>query len=95
MAKDKQCRVEGCTNPHKEKSQVSRPKNRSGGEYIGTERVKDAEPGKNTKNVLLGQMLYASDLLDRQINSSMEGATIDAKVILDIRHRLGEVLRGV
>ena len=45
-------------------------------------------------NGYLAQMLYASDLLDKQINSVLEDGSIDAKIILDIRFRLGEVVRG-
>ena len=46
-----------------------------------------------SKNACLGQLLYASDLLDTQINTAIEDGTVDTKTILDIRHRLGEVLR--
>jgi len=52
------------------------------------------EAGIQKGNGLFAQMLHASDLLDKQINSALEDGTIDTKVILDIRFRLGEVVRG-
>lgn len=62
---------------------------------------KDAEPGtipattskSSSGKLILGQMLYTSDLLDRQISEAIETGMVDTKVILDIRFRLGEVLR--
>lgn len=39
-------------------------------------------------------MLYASDLLDKQISEAIETGNIDTKVMLDIRFRLGEILRA-
>ena len=52
----------------------------------------EASFGKD--NGFLAQMLYASTLLDGLINSILKDNTIDIKVILDIRFRLGEVVRG-
>lgn len=52
-----------------------------------------AAPKSNGKH-LLGQMLYASDLFDKQISEAIDTGRIDTKVILDIRFRLGEVLRA-
>lgn len=42
----------------------------------------------------LAQLVYASELLDQQINLAVEEGVIDTKSILDIRYRLGAVLRG-
>lgn len=47
----------------------------------------------NDKTAFLAQLLYVSDLLDNQLNSALEAGKIDIKVILDIRNRLGVVLR--
>ena len=56
-----------------------------------TERIQAKDNGKN---LCLGQLLYSSGLLDKQINSALEDGSVDTKVILNIRFRLGEVLRG-
>lgn len=42
----------------------------------------------------LGQMLYISDLLDKQINEAIETGRINTKTILDCRFRLGAMIRG-
>lgn len=67
------------------------------GEIIDTHPAHPPESRVERKNgngkALLGQLLYASDLLDKQINQALEEGTIDTAMILDIRHRVGAVLK--
>lgn len=53
-----------------------------------------SEPGiKSNGKHLIGQLLYASELLDKQINLALETGAIDTAIILDIRLRVGTVLK--
>lgn len=46
------------------------------------------------ESAYLAQLLYASELLDQQIKLALEEGAVDTKTMLDIRYRLGAVLRG-
>ena len=46
------------------------------------------------KKTCLGDLLYASYLLDEQLNTAIESGDIDTKIILNIRTRLGKILRS-
>jgi hypothetical protein len=82
----------------KRKAQVSSGDNKKSVEPpskvpdIVTTEGKVHEPGLN--NLFLGQLLFVSSLIDDQINSAIEKNEVDTKVLLDIRFRVGEVLRG-
>ena len=62
------------------------------------DKTKDVIPARagiqSGNNGLFAQLLYASELLDRQIKLVSDNGAIDTKIILDIRMRLGAVLRG-
>ena len=68
-------------------------------EDIGPRVGGDSEPGGITyykspdPKVLLGQLLYASDLLDSLIDMATEKNETDTSVLIDIRKRIGIVLR--
>src|SRR4030067_3590090 len=72
---------ESSTNPKdaSQKSQVSCPKDAS-------------QKRKKAGNGSLAQMLYVSNLLDNQISSIFKDGSIDVKIILDIRFRLGIIM---
>ena len=91
----RRCRICGCTD-----NDCSKCIERTGEPCHWVEddlcsACQDNKPtGSQKGNGYLAQMLYASDQLDKQINSVLEDGSIDTKVILDIRFRLGEVVRG-
>lgn len=62
------------------------------------DKTKDVIPAQagiqSGNNGLFAQLLYASELLDRQIKLVSDNGAIDIKIILDIRMRLGAVLKG-
>ncbi len=47
----------------------------------------------NGKNLCLGQLLYASEMLDGQIESALDIGLVDTNILLNIRKRIGAVLR--
>ncbi|MFA6054062.1 MAG: hypothetical protein WC769_01680 [Thermodesulfovibrionales bacterium] len=57
--------------------------------------AKPAEPGEmdNCKKAVFGELLYASELLDGQIESILDNGLVDTNVLVDIRNRIGLVLR--
>ena len=46
----------------------------------------------NGKCSIIGQLLYASDQLDKQIKMVMAESKIDSEIIIDIKSRLNFVL---
>ena len=48
----------------------------------------------NGKNLCAGQLLYASELLDGQIESALDSGIVDRNILLNIRKRIGAVLRA-
>ncbi len=106
----RQCSVTGCgkyavkggmcTGHYKASKTLSSEKP---GDVAGrSERVGSHKPGDvgstpipaTNGKALLGQLLYASDLLDKQINAALETGAIDTAIILDIRQRVGAVLQA-
>lgn len=57
--------------------------------------VKQAEVNKgNGKAECIGQLLYASELLDGQIESALDNGIVDTNILINIRKRIGAILRA-
>ena len=57
-----------------------------------TDNLKEAYGGATGKNSIIGQLLYASDLLDSVLRLVISGERVDAQKIIDIKSRLNYVL---
>lgn len=57
-----------------------------------TDNLKEAYGGATGKNSIIGQLLYASDLLDAVLRLVISGKKVDAQKIIDIKSRLDYVL---
>lgn len=56
---------------------------------------KQAEVNKdNGKAECIGKLLYASELLDGQIESSLDNGIVDTNILIKIRKNIGDILRA-
>ena len=61
--------------------------------------VEPSEPAKGSslqagdRTAIIAQLLYSSELLDEQINGALDAGVLDTKVLIDIRFRIGNMLR--